>query len=502
MGTSIAGVDLGTGVVKYAIPDGQGHPIPLDNPWGEPTTLSCLYLDEAGPIVGAAAVNAGFMDPQKFIKDWKRHMGTEKVLATGPDGKAWCAVDCAECHFHALKTAFEKKMGHPLQAVAVCVPADYNDAQKQDTRAAVERAGLTLVKLEHEPTAAAVGNEVHKRGDGVYLVPDLGCGTFDVSIVIVSGNSVEILATKGVAKLGGTDFNQRLTEYILDCFEQEHGIRPGPESHPHVFQDLFDRIEQAKLALSRRDKTTVMISADGKFHSVEITRKKFESLTSDLMGLMGDCVVDALKEAGIEASNLKAVIANGGGSQMPMFAETLEACIGRKPVPHADPKFAAAFGCVMSARLELARQGRESTGPNGTLPPPNVHMRDITSHDIGVAVITKDGKQMINCLMLSKGQPIPSDHTQAFHLSQDGQTEALIEVLQGPDGARKEECLQIGSCEITGMKAVHDQPHAIEIRLRIDTHGILTASALDPLSGATADLEINYQTPKDDRNAA
>lgn len=491
MTTKLAGIDLGTGRTKVAVPDTTGNPVIQANASGELYTPSVVYFDRDRIVVGVEALHAGLADPSRCVRHWKRHMGTDTVLYTDENGKTYGAPDIARILLADVAANHQSKTGQPLADVAISVPANYNDRQKHETKAAAESLGLNVVVLPHEPTAAILGNQLQLRGDGLVLVFDLGDGTLDCSVGDISGNNISIVTTDGETDLGGQDFSALIEEILLRRFEEQHGFRPNPDEHPLELQDVRLREEQVKVTLSTRESAPAFVSCGGKILNTIVTRAEFEDSSRDLVARAMGCVERTLKDAGIGIGALAEIVLAGGASQMPMFPQAFESRFGRKPAAVGEPHFAAAKGNVYAARMELERQGKAVFVGNRKLPPLDLHARDVTSHPIGVKVVA-DGGKFLNSVVLGKGVPIPSDRTEGFLLAERGQTGALIELLQGPDGVPAEKCLQLGHFELTDLDAV-DGDHRVDIRLKIDLNGMLSATAYDPNSGRSADLSIDYR---------
>jgi len=347
------------------------------------------------------------------------------------------------------------------------------------------------------------GNKVHDRCDGLRLVIDIGSSTTDISIGEKSGNTIAIKNTNGDPQLGGQDFSSKLREMVLERFEEKHGFRPDPQQHALAYQDLFHRIEQVKHSLTSREQASLVISCDGKVFNTTITREEFERITADEVQRVMACVNLTLQEAGVSKDDILEIIPVGGPSQMPMIADAVEGHFGKKPTCHCEPHFAVALGNVVAGRLDVERSGKSFDVNGYKLPPLSLSARDVTSHPIGVAVQEgDDNARLVNAVILDKGALIPSTKTHRFALAMPGQTDAKIEILQGRDGALHSQCLLLGHFELTGMTAIHDRPHPIEICLKIDKNGMLNASAYDPEGGISADLDIDYRNSGDPQQAA
>jgi len=488
---SFAGIDLGSTRTKVAVPDPQGNPVMLVMQ-GDLFINSAVFMDDAGPIVGDEALNAGLADPTRLVVNWKRSIGTDKVLYASPDGVEYRARDFARIVLEAVRYGFEKQTGRILNRVAISVPANYTDVHKIETEEAGKATGLQVVEMPHEPTAALVGMDCWKHGDGLRLVIDIGGGTTDISIAEVTGNNIDVKSTNGIPALGGEDFNAWLAEIILSQFEAKHGYRPTPEEHPIVFQELRTRVENLKISLSTRNEGKSFLSCNGHILNVTVTQEQFRAGTEELVEKIMDKTEETLVEAEVSVDDLEEILLVGGPSQMPMIGEAIERRLGRKPTVRGEPHYAVPRGNVILGRLAIERAGDSFEVGGRRLPPLDYGIRDVTAHDIGVCVLTDDDRQ-VNNVILSKGARIPSDQMRQFHLAERGQTDARIEILQGKDGLPREECALLGHIELTGMQPVHEEIHRIEVRLKIDRNGILNASAYDPISGKSEEMSIDYK---------
>ena len=488
---STVGIDLGNSNTNIATPDHQGNPVVMPNEVGELYTPSAAYFDGDRILVGVEALNALILDPSKGVINWKRHMGTDEVLCTGPDDKEYRARDIAAILLKHVAEVYAQKTGRLLSEAAVSVPANYTDRQKQETIKAGEVAGIEVFLTPHEPSAAGFGNKVHQRGDGLVLLLDLGGGTFDVSLLSVSGNYVEVKATNGDPALGGQDFNRRLIDLVLERLEEEHGSRPTREGDPVLWQDVVQRVEQVKLSLSARESAPLMLSFDGRVFSTKITRADLADRTQDLLGRAMDLSERTLSEAGVGFDQVREILRVGGASQMPCFDEAIEKRFGRKSSCHTEPFYAVVLGTMLLGRLEKERTGVQLEVDGRKLPPLEFRARDVTAHPIGVRTQDDHGR-LVNSIILKKGIPIPSDHTRAYQLAEPGQTNASIHVIQG-SAPLADDCELRGALELEGLLPIHDRPHQIDIRLRIDKNGMLTAEAYDPACGKRVEMAVQYE---------
>ncbi|MBP7052821.1 MAG: Hsp70 family protein [Phycisphaerae bacterium] len=490
---SIPGIDAGNSRFKCAVPDIAGQPRLVTNRFGESFTPSAVYFAPDGSIiVGTEALNAGFVDPSRLVVNWKRDMGTTKPLYVGDDGTEYAAMDILAILLKDAKDNIEAKTGEVVNEAVVCVPANYNDAQKQQTKDAGAEAGIKVILLPHEPTAAALGNDLHKRKNCTALVYDLGGGTFDVSIVRSRGGVCDIIATGGEPAIGGRDFNDRVADKILAEFESKHGFRPSQENDPVFHQEMAQRIEQAKIALSAQPQTSTVVFCRGKQLQMPITRSQFDSWVMDLVEETMIRTQQTVRDAGLTFAEIDEIYPVGGGSTMPIVVELLEKLTGKKVSRRCEPHSAAALGAVLAGRIEYERQGRVYTSGSVALPPPGVILHDILSHSIGVMALNEDNQEVC-APILPKSTPIPSIQTKLFKLSEPNQTAATIQILQGEDGQRAGDCLVLGHFDLNDLPPRPDVIGRIEVTFSLDSSGLLSAKARDNASGATAELQIDYE---------
>jgi len=489
----IPGIDAGCYRLKMAVPDSTGSPKLITNRFGKPHIRSVIFFAEDGSIiVGTEAENAALADPKRAVFDWKREMGTKKVLYKDKNGKAYRAKDILAILLKEAEENIEAKTGEVCQEVVITTPANYTDVQKQQTEDAGSEAGLKVLYMPKEPTAAALGNEFHKRRNSKALVFDMGGGTFDVSILENIGNVCEVIATNDEPKLGGIDFNRCLEEILLEQFEATHRYRPTQKDHPVFHQDLQQRLEQLKLTLTVQKQSQIVLSCDGDSLKASVTRDQFDERVRPLVETAMKRAEQTVKDANLGWKDIDEIYAVGGGSLPPIVREELEKLSGKKISRRCEPHCAAALGAVIAGQLEYARLGKEYRVKGGTLPPPDFYVREILSRPIGVAVLDENGKELCSEI-LAKKTPIPSIQTRTFKMTEPNQTEVLIRVLDGEDGTEADKCVELGRFELKGLPPRPDLIGRIEITIHLDKNGMLTATARDTVSGKTAELQISYK---------
>jgi molecular chaperone DnaK len=490
----IPGIDAGNSRFKYAVADQAGNPKMITNRYGEAFTPSAVYFAPDGSIIiGTEALNAGFAEPQRLVVNWKRDMGTDKPLHTDDNGKVYAAKDILAILLADAKENIEAKTDTVVNQAVVTVPANYNDLQKRHTIEAGKSVGIEVILMPHEPTAAALGNQLYERKGSTALVYDLGGGTFDVSIVRSNGNAMHIIATGGEQHLGGRDFNDCIAKKLMEEFEAKNSFKPSKEKHPIFYQEMAQRIEQLKISLSAQPQGSVVLFCEGKQLQLTITRSQFNQWVQDLAQKTIEKTEAVIKEANLNISAIDEIYAVGGGSMMPVITEMLEALIGKKISRRCEPHCAAALGAVLAGRIEYQKQGKKYTCGDVVLPAPNLIVHDILSHSIGVMALDRDNKEICSEI-LPKDTPIPSIQTKLFKLSEPNQTAVTIKVLQGDDGSHAADCQELGHFELIDLPPRPDLIGRIEVTFSLDANGLLTAKARDNASGKTAEMEINYDT--------
>ena len=489
----VAAIDAGNSRFKYAVADETGNPKIISNRYGESFTPSAVYFEEDGStVVGSEALNAGFADPTRLVVNWKRSMGTDASLYTAPDGKVYRAKDILAILLKDAKENIEAKTGDVVNEAVITVPANYTDVQKQQTIDAAANVGIKAILLPHEPTAAALGNELHERKDALCLVYDLGGGTFDASLIRSEGNVFTIVNTGGNPNIGGRDFNDRVCEKLLEAFEQQHGFIPDRLEHPVFYHEMNQRVEQLKISLSAQSQSKIILSCDGKPFQMTVTRQQFNDWVCDLVEMTIDCVKQTLDDSELTFDDIDEIYAVGGGSMMQVVVDALEAVSNKKISKRCEPHSAAALGAVLAGHIEYQRTGRAYPRGGDILPPPEgLIIHEILSHSIGVKTLSPDGSEVCSEI-LAKDTPVPSGHTKLFKLSEPNQTAVTIVILEGPDGKPASECLTLGHFDMVDLPPRPDLIGRIEVTFSLDQNGILTAKARDNASGKIGELEIDY----------
>jgi molecular chaperone DnaK len=501
------GIDLGTTFSSIAQLDDQGTPVSIPNDDDEVETPSLVLLVEGGHvIVGPSRMRAAMEDPDHVIERIKRHMGESKYQRTF-DGKPITPEFVSALILKKLRQDTEKRIGKISNAV-ITVPYYFNDARRKATEDAGRIAGLNVIDIINEPTAATLTYAWHRgelgaAGPGLdnprtALVYDLGGGTFDVTVVRYTPTHFRVLATDGDVHLGGVDWNDRLLGHLAEEFKDRHAI-DFRESRAAV-QMILNDCELAKLELSEKPQTSITCRYGGKALSVTVTLGQFEAMTADLLQRTADTTELVLKEAGITTKQLDAVVMVGGSTLMPQVPRMLEAITQQKPHDEISPHTAVAQGAAIHAAiLEAKHRGERSELADKVRKMlSTVKQENVNSHGLGVLATNPRSNKEINHLMIPRNTRLPFEVQQTFTTKRDRQRRVTIQVIEG-DAPDPMACSLLGKCRITQLPPDLPKGAPIEVTYAFDTSGRIRVRAEDKTSGKEASIEIDRPGGLDDQ---
>ena len=478
----VIGIDLGTTNSCVSVLEG-GEPTVIANAEGNRTTPSIVGFTKAGErLVGETAKRQAITNPDRTIASIKRHMGSDYKVNI--DGKDYTPQDISAMILSKLKADAESYLGEKVTEAVITVPAYFSDAQKQATKDAGTIAGLDVKRIVNEPTAAAFAYGLDKEdGNQKIMVYDLGGGTFDVSILDIGDGVFEVLATNGDTKLGGDDFDNALMNFMADQFAKENGV--DLRADKMSLQRLKEAAEKAKKELSSSQTTNVnlpfiTVNADGPLHlNMDITRAKFDQLTSDLVARTIDPMKKAMADAGVTMSDLNKVILVGGSTRIPAVQEAVKNVTGKDPFKGINPDECVSVGAAIQAGV-LTGEVKD------------VLLLDVTP--LSLSIETLGG---VATRLIERNTTIPTKKSQIFSTAADNQSAVDIHVMQG-ERQMAADNITLGRFQLTGIPAAPRGIPQIEVTFDIDANGIVSVSAKDLGTGKQQSITITSSSKLSD----
>ena len=471
----IIGIDLGTTNSCVAVMEG-GKPTVITNAEGMRITPSVVAFTKTGErVIGEPAKRQAVTNAEKTIASIKRHMGTDYKVQI--DGKAYSPQEISAMILQKLKSDAENYLGEKVTEAVITVPAYFNDAQRQATKDAGKIAGLDVKRIINEPTAAALSYGLDNEEEQKIMVYDLGGGTFDVSIIEIGDGVIEVLSTAGDNKLGGDDFDNVITQYMLDEFKKQEGVDLSTDKM--AMQRLKEAAEKAKKELSSATTTNINLpfitaTAEGPKHfDMNLTRAKFDELTAHLVERTAGPVNSALNDAGMTASELSKVLLVGGSTRIPAVQDKVQQLTGKEPFKGINPDECVAIGASV--------QGGKLAGDAGA---GDILLLDVTP--LSLSIETMGG---VATRLIERNTTIPTKKSQIFSTAEDNQSAVDINVVQGERQFAKDN-KSLGRFRLDGIAPARRGVPQIEVTFDIDANGIVNVSAKDLGTGKEQHITI------------
>ncbi len=471
------GIDLGTTNSVIAVLEG-GEPTVVANAEGARTTPSVVAFKDGEVLIGEVAKRQAITNPDHTVRSVKRHMGTD--WSVGADGKSYTAQEVSARTLMKLKRDAEAYLGSPITSAVVTVPAYFNDAQRQATKEAGQIAGLEVLRIVNEPTAAALAYGLDKEeSDQTILVFDLGGGTFDVSVLEIGDGVFEVKSTSGDTQLGGDDWDQAIIDWLVKGFKNENGVDLGADKM--AVQRLKEAAEKAKIELSTVPETDLNLpfitaTSDGPLHlQTKLTRSEFEKLTERLVGRTEGPFKRAVADAGVAADEIDHVVLVGGSTRMPAIQDLVRRLTGKTPHRGVNPDEVVAAGAALQAGV--------LTGD----------VKDILLLDVTPLTLGIETKGSVMTKMIERNTTIPTKRTEIFTTADHNQPEVEIHVLQG-ERPMAGDNKSLGKFRLTGIPPAPMGVPQIEVSFDIDANGIVSVNAKDLGTGRQQAMTITGGT--------
>jgi molecular chaperone DnaK len=501
MSGKLVGIDLGTTFSAIATLDEHGQAITLPNREGEMLTPSAVLIEDGGAVVGQAARDVSLEQPDRVAMLIKRHMGQPSYGAP-VSGRDFRPETLSAILLRKLVQDAEHRIGAVSKAV-ITVPAYFDDTRRKATKDAGRIAGLEVLDIIDEPTAAALAYSFqpsHEAGpvhlgraladsQQTVLVYDLGGGTFDVTLVRLSQRRFETVAIEGDVRLGGKDWDDRIVDHVANLFRKQYG--DDPRTDPQSLAGLSAAAERSKRTLSKLTQTSITCTHAGKVLTVPLTRSEFETMTRDLLTRTRLTVQQLLRQADMSWGQVDRILLVGGSTHMPMTGLMLQDISGRLADNSLAVSEVVARGAALHAGIVAARGGGPDSltldaGTRAALG--QVVEINVNSHSLGIEIKRKDAR--INDILVPKNTPLPTAASRVYHTVVENQQRVRVKVLQG-EAEQADACISIGECWIEGLPPHLPRRSPVQVRCGCGTNGLIDVMALDMTSGKMARAEIH-----------
>jgi molecular chaperone DnaK (HSP70) len=475
MGT-VVGIDLGTTNSAICWINPAGQPEVLVSAEGQRTTPSVVQVRADGTtLVGELAKREAILEKENTAHFFKREMGGGTQYRY--HRRDYTPTDLSAEVLKKVRADAEARLNLRISEAVITVPAYFENNAREETRRAGEMAGLRVLEIINEPTAAAFSYKQSSSRPEVVLVYDLGGGTFDVSLVSVTGSEVQVIGTDGNHTLGGKDWDDRIVTYVGQEFQRRQGIDPLDDSY--TFQEILIRAEEAKKSLTSAQKAVIALHCQGKSERIELTRPKFHELSCDLLEQTAILCDSVLREAGYSWDRIDSVLMVGGSTRMPACRELVQRLSGKAPNFSVNPDECVAIGAALYA--QTISSGKRGAGLR--------RIKDVTSHSMGMVAISPDGESYINSILIPKNSAVPDVQMKPYQAPASGRDGSVsVYVTQG-ESERPLDCTFVGKYVIRGFASSPKERAVLAISYAYDASGVITVTAKDRRTSANLTVE-------------
>jgi molecular chaperone DnaK len=488
----IVGIDLGTTFSAIAYINSYGKPEIIPNLEGERTTPSVIFFEEDGtPIVGQIAFNQAITNPERTVRFVKRDMGNPS-FRFNVDGKDYLPETLSAIILKKLKNDAEERLGKEIKKAVISVPAYFKDAQREATKQAAEIASLEVVRIINEPTAAALAYGLDKEEDQTILIYDFGGGTFDVTILRVTGREFTVLATDGDPQLGGSDVDALLVKYLAEDFREVHDV--DLRDQPHTHHDLWQKAEITKKDVGLRPSVKVVLSHGGNTASVNLDRDDFEDLIEDLINKTETYMEKVIQDANLDWSEIDKIILVGGSSRIPAVQKMIKRVTGKEPVKDTNPDECVALGAAIQAVVSTKDSPSESNEKKTNQKEPelksekgetiDIIINEVASHSLGIRAKSAQTGKYVNSIIIPRLTQIPCEKTKIYGTYEDNQSRVEFDVLQGEeDDPHSPNVDRIGKAGLKNLPPHKAGELKIEVTLKYTADGTIEVVTREQMSG-------------------
>jgi molecular chaperone DnaK (HSP70)/uncharacterized protein YegL len=483
---TFVGIDLGTTNSVVAHRNAYGRPEVIANREGQNVTPSVVYFGTDPPAVGQEAKEWARLGNEEIASFFKPHMGSP-LYRLRFHGRDYDAAGLSALVLKRLKEDAEARLGQPVDRAVITVPAYFADPQRKATIEAGEAAGLRVLRIINEPTAAALAYGLQKSGvDETVLIYDLGGGTFDVTVARITPEEVAVLATAGDHDLGGKNWDDRIATFLSEKFAADTGIDPLDD--PVALNEVLVRSEQAKWALSERSSARITLQLGTERRSYDLSRADFEAMTYPLMDRTRRLTEEALEEAKLSWKELGGVLLVGGSTRMPMVRSYVSQMAGAPPRSGVNVDEVVALGAAIQAALEEGQDASDAT-PRFSLAGAR-RVLDVMSHSLGVVAVSPDGSAFVNDIVIRRNLPIPAENTKSYlHATHGGANDRLEVYLTQGESDRPLDCSILGKYAFSGIQAT-DAEVTIDLGMSYDANGVVQVHATQRDTGHTLTMAV------------